>query len=237
MVRAISNELSIVNILRGNNNRNAEKPNSISKKSTQDLNLHTELVTVELSDRSIKSVGLENNSISKKVIDKDNESNQELSPEDKEILNRLKRIDQEIRAHEQIHASVGGAYARGGPTFQFTIGPDGKRYAMSGHVDIEASVAATPEETIRKARQIKAAATAPKNPSSADLMIAAQASNMEAEARADLTRKMMIMNKGGGEKSSDISVEDRTVSDQLLSLLGAIPIPQLKQDRHSSEIR
>src|SRR5262245_16473571 len=42
-------------------------------------------------------------------------------------ITELAARDSEVRAHEQAHASVGGAYA-GAPTYSFSRGPDGKRY-------------------------------------------------------------------------------------------------------------
>jgi hypothetical protein len=141
----------------------------------------------------------------------------ELTPDEKKKLTRLQQIDQEIRIHEHLHAATGGPYVRGGPTFQLVLGPDGRQYAVGGHVDIDTTTAATPEETIRKARVIKAAATAPAHPSGADMLIAAQASMMEVEARAEQTRRMLLESKG--EDKNHKRIQDQTQSDQLLSLL------------------
>lgn len=162
-------------------------------------------------------------------------SETELSIEEKEKLQKLKRLDQEIRIHEHLHATVGGSQARGGPTFRLVLGPDGQQYAVSGHVNIEVSKGATPEETIRKAQQIKAAATAPLSPSSADLTIAAQATLMETRARAALTQKMLKRGNQSESTASDKPIADHTQSDMILSLLGAVPAPTSNSILHADQ--
>ena len=114
---------------------------------------------------------------------------EELSPEEKKKLEKLKRRDREVRIHEQAHVSAGGAYVRGGAQFEYVTGPDGNQYANAGEVSIEVSeVPNNPEATISKARTIKAAALAPAEPSSADRAIASQATQMELKAQQELLK-------------------------------------------------
>lgn len=61
----------------------------------------------------------------------------------------LKQREREVITHEQAHAAVGGQYA-GQPQYEYTEGPDGKRYITGGEVSIDISKAETPEETIEK---------------------------------------------------------------------------------------
>lgn len=101
-------------------------------------------------------------------------------------INELATRDREVRAHEQAHASVGGQYA-GSPTYSFVRGPDGVNYAVGGEVAIDTSpVPNDPEATLRKAQVIRAAASAPAEPSPQDRRVAAQAANLENEARVQL---------------------------------------------------
>ncbi|WP_339720531.1 putative metalloprotease CJM1_0395 family protein [uncultured Paraglaciecola sp.] len=100
-------------------------------------------------------------------------------------LTELKQRDAEVRAHEQAHASLGGQYAHP-PQYEYERGPDGKRYAVEGEVSIDISKASTPEETIRKAQQVRAAALAPAEPSAQDLRVATEASKMALEARTEI---------------------------------------------------
>jgi hypothetical protein len=100
-------------------------------------------------------------------------------------LTELKQRDTEVRAHEQAHASLGGQYASS-PQYEYETGPDGRRYAVGGEVSIDISEASTPEETIRKAQQVKAAALAPAEPSAQDLSVATEATQIALEARSDI---------------------------------------------------
>ena len=108
-----------------------------------------------------------------------------LSREAQELA-RLARRDREVRAHEAAHAAMGGPYAAA-PSFSYTRGPDGAQYATGGEVSIDVSaVPGDPEATLQKAQVIHAAALAPAQPSSADRLIAAKASRMAIEARAEI---------------------------------------------------
>lgn len=114
---------------------------------------------------------------------------QELTAEERAQIEKLKARDAEVRAHEQAHLAAIGSYKRGGATYTYETGPDGKRYAVGGEVPIDASPGKTPQETIQKARTIQRAALAPANPSSTDRAVAAQAAQMAAQAQAELARE------------------------------------------------
>ena len=107
--------------------------------------------------------------------------------EEKQV-DKLKQRDQEVRAHEQAHARVGGAHS-GAPSYTFQQGPDGKRYAIGGEVQIDTSKERTPEATIRKMQIVIRAATAPADPSSQDLKVAQQARAQISEAQAEVRQK------------------------------------------------
>lgn len=128
--------------------------------------------------------------------------------EDAAIIQQLKARDREVRLHEAAHAAVGGRYA-GAPKFQYERGPDGVNYAVSGEVSISVSPAATPEETIEKARQIRAAATAPAEPSAQDRAVAAEASRMEAEARSEIQAQALEERTERSERVQSSRDEDR----------------------------
>ncbi len=97
----------------------------------------------------------------------------------------LKQRDREVRAHEQAHARVGGQYASA-PSYTFQQGPDGKRYAIGGEVQIDTSTERTPEATIRKMQIVIRAALAPAEPSSQDLRVAQQARASLSDAQSEL---------------------------------------------------
>lgn len=106
--------------------------------------------------------------------------------ESDEALKAFRNRDNEVRAHEAAHLAAAGGLARGGMQLSYQIGPDGKPYAVGGSVQIDTSEGSTPQETLKKAAQIEAAATAPANPSPQDLKVAAQARRMAAEARQEI---------------------------------------------------
>ncbi|HEX5801768.1 MAG TPA: putative metalloprotease CJM1_0395 family protein [Azospira sp.] len=110
----------------------------------------------------------------------------ELTPDEARTVARLRETDRAVRQHEQAHLAAGAGLVTGGPSYSYTTGPDGKRYAVGGEVSIDVSPARSPEATIAKARQIRAAALAPADPSGKDRQVAVAAGRLEAEARAEL---------------------------------------------------
>jgi len=110
-----------------------------------------------------------------------------LSKEEEKEVSQLKEQDREVHQHEQAHVSSAGGYAQGGASYEYQIGPDGKKYAISGQVNIDTSpIANNPEATIQKAQTIRKAASAPADPSGQDRSVASEASNMEREARQEV---------------------------------------------------
>ncbi|MCC4265822.1 hypothetical protein LL240_15370 [Oceanimonas baumannii] len=130
-------------------------------------------------------------------------------------LNDLKLRDQEVRTHEQQHAAVGGQHT-GAPNYEFETGPDGKQYAVEGHVQVDMSpVPDDPEATIDKMQQVKAAALAPAEPSQADRSAAAQADQLITEARAELREQQGGTSKAdqpGSHATGDASPDKETAA-------------------------
>jgi hypothetical protein len=120
-------------------------------------------------------------------------------------LSRLSQRDQEVRAHEQAHAAVGGHHA-GAPSYSYTYGPDGKRYATAGEVSIDtAQVSGDPAATLRKMTKVLAAALAPAEPSAQDRQVAAKAQMALAQAQLELVqlqREQAAANRPGVSKES-----------------------------------
>lgn len=105
-----------------------------------------------------------------------------LSSEEKAQVKAMAARDAEVRTHEQAHKAVGGSLT-GSISYSTEKGPDGKDYAIGGHVPIDVSPGKDPEETIQKAARIQAAALAPADPSPADKSVASKAAQMASEAR------------------------------------------------------
>jgi hypothetical protein len=118
--------------------------------------------------------------------EKDISGREKPSEEDQRKIDELEKIDRKVHAHEQAHLNAAGGYAQGGASYDYVTGPDGKRYANAGHVNIDTSPERTPEATIRKADIVRKAALAPAEPSPSDRQIASDAAKMKAEAQKDL---------------------------------------------------
>ncbi|MEJ2039148.1 MAG: putative metalloprotease CJM1_0395 family protein [Desulfosarcinaceae bacterium] len=136
-----------------------------------------------------------------------NKNKEDLSPEEKQQVNELQKRDAEVKAHEQAHMAAGGGLVSGGASYQYEVGPDGKRYAVGGEVSIDVSPERTPEATIRKMQQVKRAAMAPAQPSGTDRAVAARAAQAEAKARAEKTQE--AQNTVQGENAGDPPEADR----------------------------
>lgn len=119
-------------------------------------------------------------------------------------LVKLRTRDREFRAHEQAHIAAAGGLAKGDATFSFQLGPDGKQYAVGGEVNIETSPGSgNPEATIRKTKQIRAAALSPVDPSAQDQAVDLSAGSLEAQAHQELKKKEQETNTS--EKRNTLS--------------------------------
>ena len=116
------------------------------------------------------------------------DSPEALTPDEERLVRQLKQRDREVRQHEQAHMAAGGGLVRGAAVYSYQTGPDKRRYAVGGEVSIDASGGRTPEETLSKARRIRAAALAPADPSPQDRSVAAMAGRMESDARMEIDK-------------------------------------------------
>jgi len=112
------------------------------------------------------------------------------------VVERLKRTEEKVIAHEMARKAVGGQYA-GAIRYSYTRGPDGKLYITRGEVSIDVSEEETPEETIRKMEIVKRAALAPSDPSPQDSAVAHRAAIQEMKARLELLHKTFKQGEEG----------------------------------------
>lgn len=133
-----------------------------------------------------------------------------LQKEQLETIRDLARRDREVRSHEQAHQTVGGQYA-GAMKLDYTTGPDGRRYAVSGEVPIDLSpIPGNPEATRLKAQQIRQAALAPAEPSNQDRSVAAQATLMALQSQVELRQQERAEN----EDSDQEVAESRSIEQE-----------------------
>lgn len=96
--------------------------------------------------------------------------------------------DREVRGHERAHLAALGGYAASGINYTTRTGPDGESVAVGGRIAVDlAEVPGDPRGTLRKARTIYNAATAPGNPSAADMRVAAEAYRLMQKAHDELS--------------------------------------------------
>ncbi len=155
-----------------------------------------------------------------------------LTEEEQEQVEELKQRDLEVRQHEQAHLAAAGSLATGGAQYEFQTGPDGKQYAIGGHVNIDTSPGSNPQATIAKAKQIQRAATAPADPSPQDVKVAAKASQMLMEAQQKLSEDSSTSEgqnpaekgeiDGGSEDSAASAFEGATAGDATFENIGSL---------------
>lgn len=144
-------------------------------------------------------------------------TNANLSKKEFAELRELQFRDREVRTHEQAHLAAAGSMAKSGAKFTFKTGPDGKQYAVEGEVAISLSEGQTPQETMARARTIRAAAMAPANPSSQDRSVAAQAVVMESKAQAELLKMSQEVKNNLKKNSAQSKQEEHPQEDQKVS--------------------
>ncbi|MBF57890.1 MAG: SprA-related family protein [Halomonas sp.] len=140
-----------------------------------------------------------------------------MAPEEIQLLDQLKQTDREVRQHEMAHQTVGGAYT-GGASYEYEVGPDGKRYAVAGEVPIDyGPVPNDPQATIEKMQTVIAAAMAPADPSPKDHQVAAQARQylLEAKLEASMQRSEMEQARSDGAAAT-ASADESAAGEQSL---------------------
>lgn len=171
------------------NNVNINNDDSSNNYNNNNNNNNTPSVKVDFGDTTKSANRDDNSNNGDDSKSNKNVHNSQLSDvQTKMVLAALKKADAEVRAHELAHMAAGGGLT-GGVSYTYETGPDGKRYAVAGEVSIDTSAGSTPEETLRKAKTIKAAALAPANPSAQDRKVAAAATAMLQQATAQILQQ------------------------------------------------
>ncbi len=146
----------------------------------------------------------ENQQDKKDVQTKHNEADEHDNPleefEHQQEIRQLQNRDKEVRSHERAHDTAGGAYT-GAPSYNFEIGPDGKKYAVSGSVSVDLSpIEGNPTATIAKMQKVRSAALAPANPSIQDTKVAASAQAIISQAQAQLIDEKLNQQRQQGDE-------------------------------------
>lgn len=146
------------------------------------------------------------------ITDSDDKNNHDQASvlAEQKVIGQLQSRDKEVRQHELAHANTGGS-TTGSPAYSFEVGPDGKKYAISGEVDVDlSSVPGDPQATITKMQKVHAAALAPATPSSQDIRVAASASRVILAAQSEILAQQTddSSNKVSTRKSTSIEAKN-----------------------------
>jgi hypothetical protein len=143
-----------------------------------------------------------------------NRSGETLSEDELREVEELKATDRKVRQHEQAHIAAGGNLVTSGASYQYVTGPDGQRYAVAGEVGISTSPGRTPEETVRIAARIRAAALAPADPSPQDRKVAAQAARMQMQAALEIALRS-IAAEDGTQRQGEAAAENTATGSRI----------------------
>lgn len=111
---------------------------------------------------------------------------EELTPQEKQELAKLKNTDAEVKRHENAHKAAAGGLRTSSPNYEYETGPDGKKYAVAGDVNISYQKSSDPEVNLKNAQKLKAAALAPAEPSAQDRSVARKADMEIAKAKQEI---------------------------------------------------
>ncbi|WOF73085.1 putative metalloprotease CJM1_0395 family protein [Parvibaculaceae bacterium PLY_AMNH_Bact1] len=147
----------------------------------------------------------------------------DLTPEEEAEVERLKKREEEVKAHEAAHAAAGGGVT-GGISYSYTTGPDNKEYITDGEIQINTSAGGSdPASVIAKMEAVIRSAYAPADPSSKDRQVAAQAQQIL--AAAELQAKEQKSAEGEADTSGDAVAQEGGLSSILSQAIKAYEAP------------
>lgn len=149
--------------------------------------------------------------------DSTNKYGEKLTPEQEQVVAKLKARDAEVRAHEQAHISAAAGISASAPTYEYQTGPDGKQYAIGGEVTVSFVEGKDPKENIANAEAMLASALAPSQPSSQDMAVASSAEKIIADAKQELAEKEAQESKSEETEDSSSSSDGKNIKPNELS--------------------
>lgn len=91
------------------------------------------------------------------------------------VIQELQNADTAVRSHEGLHFRAAGGLVEGLPVYNYVEGPDGRHYAVAGHVAVSGTATSDPVRQSRDAQTLANSATAPGDASPQDLNVARDA--------------------------------------------------------------
>lgn len=211
-----------------------DKPNSLESQSSRPIQYSNAIVSKQ-NESTINQTPVNGESKDGSSLSEQNSLTSDVAKQEQQVqqvITQLKARDTEVRTHEMAHLAAAGSYARGGMSFTYQTGPDGKRYAIGGEVSIDTSaIAGDPEATLQKAMVIQRAALAPAEPSAQDQKVAQSAMKMMAQARMEISTQALEEQNSLREEADKDSSDEQSLSNKESNSLGMI---SSKEENQSS---
>lgn len=136
-----------------------------------------------------------------------------LSDDQLKSVKKRREFDKALTKHEEDHHSVAADLARSSPLYETETGEDGETYRKSGKVMIDTGTEADDDRTVKKMKQVRAAALAPDGNqlaplSDQDRKVAREATEKEEKAQRRLDAKSSGREVSEVDKSSDKNSND-----------------------------
>lgn len=152
----------------------------------------------------------------------ESDSQSTLTQKEQLLVEKLKKADAEVRAHEMAHIAAGSEYITSGATFSYQKGPDGQSYAVGGEVSIDISPEpGDPKATLQKMRRVRAAALAPAQPSAQDLKVASNAASQAAKAMSEIAQ--LVAEEQAAQQETVVSDYTRQQVSQAYAKTDSLP--------------
>ena len=184
IVGAINSYQSIENFYVFNPNKITD--NNFNTQTSFDSN---KLLNDEATNTSISSEAME------LYKAEQNKQKEELTPQEEQELAKLKNTDAEVKRHENAHKAMAAGLQTSGPNYEYETGPDGRKYAVAGDVNISYQKSSDPEVNLKNAQKLKAAALAPAEPSAQDRSVARKADMEIAKAKQEILEEQQNKDK------------------------------------------
>ena len=177
-----------------------------------------EAATASISAKALELYNAEQNTNSNSEDQASNNSNkEELTQQEKQEVAELKTTDAEVKAHENAHKAAAAGLRTSAPNYEYETGPDGKKYAVAGDVNISYQTSSDPEVNLKNAQQLKAAALAPAEPSSQDRKVAMKAEREIAKARQEIQEEELKKEKEADGNNNSSNIENKNSEETEVS--------------------
>lgn len=130
----------------------------------------------------------------------------ELTHDDHEMLTRRQNRDVQVRSHEHTHPVTTGRHASGSISYSYQIAPDGRPYAVGGHLNVDTSANRPRKKQSRRCRQSWPQHLHRWIPSPQDRQVAGRASATLAKARVEMAENHKTTGEALVEKGKESQI-------------------------------